>query len=220
MLRRIFSILTVVLAAVFGSLTLWAFKDFVPPHPQNANTYACKDVHPTEKVTAAIELYNTSPKDNIFTTPFNQEGILSAFLVITNDSDQPVALNQMRAELVTADRTKLESLTDTDVIRRVAHIKVNTSGPEHAGPIPLPGNGKNKKAQKASAEVESAIFKAEAVEPHSTKSGFLFFDVADVDHPVSGAHIYLTGLRDGSGNELMYFEIPLIPANAASPGAP
>jgi hypothetical protein len=205
---------------LLAALSLSASKDFVAPRAQNANTYPCKDVHPAEKVTAAIDLYNTAPKDNIFTTPFNQEGILPVFLILTNDGDQPIAVNDMQAELVTAGQTKLESLTEDDVIRRIAHISVNTNNPGRAGPIPLPGNGKNKKAQKESAEVESAIFTAKIVEPHSTKSGFLFFDVADVGHPVNGSHIYLTGVRDGSGNELMYFEIPVIPSNAANPGAP
>jgi hypothetical protein len=35
------------------------------------------------------------------------------------------------------------------------------------------------------------------------------FDVSDVSAPLAGARFYLTGLRDGGGNELMYFEIPL-----------
>ena len=58
-----------------------------------------------------------------------------------------------------------------------------------------------------------ARFAAEAVEPHTTKSGFLFFDIADVQQPVNGASLYLTGIRDAGGSELMYFEIPLV-ANA------
>ena len=37
--------------------------------------------------------------------------------------------------------------------------------------------------------------------------------------PVEGAHVYLTGIRDGNGNELMYFEIALTPSNAAPQGA-
>ncbi len=62
----------------------------------------------------------------------------------------------------------------------------------------------------------NSIFTAAAVEPHTTRSGFLFFDVRDVKQPVEGAHVYLTGVRDSNGNELMYFEVPLVPSNAAS----
>ena len=88
-----------------------------------------------------------------------------------------------------------------------------TRGP--VGPITLPGGNKNKKAQQQYDEITRAHFAAEAVEPHTTRSGFLFFDVENVQQPVAGAHLYLTGVRDSSGNELMYFEIPLISANAA-----
>jgi hypothetical protein len=98
----------------------------------------------------------------------------------------------------------------------VAHISGSSTSPQRVGPIPLPGNTKNKKAQKQYQEIVAANFAAEAVEPHTTKSGFLFFDVSDVKQAVQGSHIYLTGIRDASGNELMYFDIPVIPSNAAS----
>jgi hypothetical protein len=213
--RRIFQLGAVALAFAFSSLPASAFKDFVPPRAENASAYPCKDAHPTEKVTMAVEVYNTSPKADIFITPYNQEGILPVFLVVSNDGDQPITVNNMRAELVTARRTKLESLTADDVFRRVTHINGNSSSPARVGPIPLGGN-KNKKAQKQSEEITNSIFAAEAVEPHTTKSGFLFFDVRDVKQPVDGAHVYLTGVRDGNGNELMYFDVPLVPSNAAS----
>src|SRR5450759_3978630 len=90
------------LSIVFSSVALWASKDFVPPKASNANTYACKDTHPNERVTAALDVYNTSPKADIFITHFSEEGILPVYLVITNDGDQPIALNNMPTELVTA----------------------------------------------------------------------------------------------------------------------
>jgi len=213
--RRVCLLLTLAVTVAFSSLTLGASKDFVPPRAENANTYATKDAHSSEKVTAAIDLYNTSPKDSIFITPYNQEGILPVFLVITNDGDQPVTLNNMRVQLVTAGRTKLDSLTADDVFRRVAHISGSTAPQPRVGPIPLSGN-KNKKAQKQYEEIMAANFAAEAVEPHTTKSGFLFFDVSGVKQPVEGAHIYLTGVRDAGGSELMYFEIPVTPPTAGA----
>lgn len=198
------------------SLALWAAKDFVPPRAENANTYPCKDAHPTEKVTAAIDLYNAPPKDNIFITPYNEEGILPVFLVITNDGDQPITVSSMQVQLVNSRRTKMDSLSSDDVFRRVAHVSASSTGPPaRVGPIPLSGN-KSKKAQKQYSEILAANFAAQAVEPHTTKSGFLFFDVQGVKQPTDGAHIYLTGVRDAGGNELMYFEIPVVPSNAAS----
>ncbi len=216
--RRFLQPWAVALTVVFSSIALWAFKDFVPPHAGNASTYPCKDAHPTEKVTMAVDVYNASPKADIFMTPYAQEGILPIFLIITNDGDQPITVKSMQAELVTATRSKLESLTADDVFRRVAHVTGNSTGPSpRVGPIPLSGN-KNKKAQKQYEEIMNSIFTAAAVEPHTTKSGFLFFDIRDVKQPVDGTHLYLTGVRDTDGNELMYFEVPLVPSSAS--GAP
>jgi hypothetical protein len=58
-------------------------------------------------------------------------------------------------------------------------------------------------------EIQSAQFKAKAVEPRSSQAGFLFFDVSDLPNPLAGAHFYLTGVRDSAGHELMYFEVEL-----------
>jgi len=207
----------IVLLIAYSSVVLWAAKEFVAPKAANANTYPSKDAHPNEKVTVAVDVYNTAPKDDIFITHYNEEGILPVLLIISNDGDQPITLKGMRAQLVTARRTKLEALDVDDVFRRVAHIQ-GSSNPRSVGPITLPGGNKNKKAQQQYDEIMRAHFIAEAVEPHSTRPGFLFFDIEDVKEPVAGAHIYLTGVRDNGGNELMYFEIPVTPSNAAAPG--
>jgi hypothetical protein len=58
-------------------------------------------------------------------------------------------------------------------------------------------------------EVAAAQFAARAVEPHTTQSGFMFFDVGGINSPLRGSNIDVTGVTDGKGNELMFFEIPL-----------
>ncbi len=203
--------------ALLAGPSLYAFKEFVAPHPESADMYPSKDAHPNEKVTAAVDLYNTAPKDEVFGTNYVQNGILPVLLIVTNSGDQPVLMTKMHAQLVTASRSKLEALEVDDVFRRVAHIKASSTTPPRVGPIPLPTGAKNKKAQEQYQELTKAVFIAEAVEPHTTKSGFLFFDIQDIKSPVVGGHIYLTGIRDSTGNELMYFEIPLIAGNAAQP---
>jgi len=112
----------------------------------------------------------------------------------------------MQAELVTAVRTKLRPLSEYDIFRRLAHPKA--SGTRY--PIPFP----TKKAKggvdsKTRDEVQGALFRAKAVEPRSSQSGFMFFDISDLSSPLRGANFYLTGVRDSSGHDLMYFEIPL-----------
>jgi hypothetical protein len=204
-------LVVVVLALLVTVAELWAFKDFVMPKAENASTYPSKDSQSNDKITVAVDLYNTAPKDDIFNTHYVQEGILPVFLVITNDGDKPVSVTKMSAELVTATRAKLEALSADDVVRRVAHVNASSTNPGHAGSIPIPFGNKNKKAQQQLDEINRARFGAFAVEPHSTQSGFLFFDIQDVRNPTQGAHIFLSGVRDAHGNELMYFDIPVVP---------
>lgn len=210
--------LVVSIALAVTVVPLKAFKDFVMPHAENAATYPSHDAHPNEHITAAIDLYNTSPKDDIFGTRYLQEGILPVFLVITNDGNKPISVTKLQAQLVTSGRAKLDALSVDDVMRRVAHVSVNSTNPGRVGSIPIPGTGgiKGKKAQQQLDELNHAHFGAYVVEPHSTQAGFLFFDVEDVRNPTQGAQIYLSGIHDSSGNELMYFEIPVTPVPPAS----
>ena len=187
------------------------------PHAENAASYPSHDAHTNEHVTAAIDLYDSSPKDDVFGTHYLQEGILPVFLVITNDGDKPISVTKLQAQLVTSRRAKLDALAVDDVMRRVAHVNVSSTNPGRVGSIPIPGTGgvKGKKAQQQLEEVNRARFGAFVVEPHSTQAGFLFFDIQDVSNPTQGAHVYLSGVRDAGGNELMYFDIPVTPSAAS-----
>jgi hypothetical protein len=80
----------------------------------------------------------------------------------------------------------------------------------HPIPVPIPQKKvKGMISQKDRDEIESSQFAAKAVEPHSTQSGFLFFDIEDISAPLEGAHLYVTGVNDAKGTELMYFELQM-----------
>jgi hypothetical protein len=183
-----------------------AAKEFVMPRAQPARTYPAKDEHPTEHVAVAVDPYDMAEKAGIFTVRYSEIGFLPVFLVITNDSDQPVQLSQIKAQLVTGNRTKLDAAVQDDIERRLSRPSAGTS----RYPLPIPRTKvKGGVGKQAREEIQNAMFQARAVEPHSTQAGFLFFDIADISTPLAGAHFYLTGVRDGEGNELMYFEVPL-----------
>ena len=59
--------------------------------------------------------------------------------------------------------------------------------------------------------------RARAVEPHGTQAGFLFFDIEGVRQPLEGAHLYITGVRDANGTDLMFFDVPLEKYLSAGP---
>jgi hypothetical protein len=188
------------------ALPVWAAKDFVMPKPHEAVTYAAHDQHSNEQVCAGLEAYDTPEKTAIFSVHYAEMGILPVFVIVTNDGDQAVGLSGMSAELVTADRAKLTPMSADDIYRRLSHPHAHTS----SYPLPFPTRkatgGVN---QKTRDEIQNARFDARAVEPHSTQAGFFFFDISDLANPKAGSHLYLTGVRDAKGNELMYFDVAL-----------
>jgi len=184
------------------------------PKTQPAAAYPAHDYHSAEKVTVGLDPYDAPPKSNIFVVNYHDIDLLPILLVITNDSDEPIELSSIKPELVTADGTKLHPATEDDIYRRISHP--HASGART--PLPFPTKRvKGTVSSKEFNEIESASFKAKAVEPRSSQSGFLFFDVSDVSNPLRGARFYLTNMHDSSGNTLMYFEVPL---DKAQPGKP
>jgi hypothetical protein len=131
--------------------------------------------------------------------------VLPIFFIVTNDGDRPISIANMRVTLTTARRAKLTPLSTDDLLRRF-------SNPHQSTPLPIPIPQKKVKgalSQKERDELETSQFAAKAVEPRGTQSGFLFFDIADIPSPLEGAHLYVEGVNDAEGTELMYFEIAL-----------
>jgi hypothetical protein len=192
--------------AVAAPLVCLAAKEFSMPKAQPAFSFPAHDHHSNENVTVAVDPYETPAKEGIFIVKYREHGLLPVLLIITNDSDAPIQLADMKAELVTADRTKLIPDNEDDIVRRISHP--NASGTHY--PIPFPTKkAKGGVSSKEMDEIQSAQFRAKAVEPRSSQIGFLFFDVSDISSPLAGARFYLTGVRNSSGNDLMYFEVPL-----------
>ena len=183
-----------------------AAKEFVMPQAQPAKTYPAHDEHPMERVAVAVDPYDLADKAKIFSVQYNEIGFLPIFVTVTNDGEQPVQLAGMKAQLVTVNRAKISPAVEDDIARRLTRPSASTN----RYPIPFPTKKvKGGLSKQAIEEIQNAQFVAKAVEPHTTQSGFLFFDVSEISVPLAGAHFYLTGVRDAKGNELMYFEIPL-----------
>jgi hypothetical protein len=187
-----------------------AAKDFVKPAARPAKTYPAHDEHSAERVAIAADPYDTPDKANIFSVNFSERGFLPVFFIVTNDGEQPVSIAKLEVTLITRNRSKLTPTAPDDLYRRLSNPQANT-GPSRV-PLPFPVPRKKVKgtiSQKEMDEIESALFAAKAVEPHSTQSGFLFFDVGGISEPLAGAHMDVTGVADAKGSELIYFEIAM-----------
>jgi hypothetical protein len=182
---------------------LVAGKNFVKPEAKPAINYPAHDFHRDEKVAIAADPYDKPEKAKIFSVDFSQHGFLPIFFIVTNDGDQPVSIANMQITLITENHSKLTPVTTDDLYRRLTNPQVST----RPSPIPLPHKVKGTISRKEMDEIDSSQFAAKAVEPHSTQSGFLFFDVGGIGSPLRGASIDVTGVADAKGSELMYFEI-------------
>ena len=190
-------------AAVFVPVVL-AGKNFVKPAAKSAINYPAHDFHRDEQVAIAADPYDRPEKAKLFSVNFAEHGLMPVFFIVTNDGDQPVSIAKMEITLLTANHSKLTPVDTDELYRRLTNPRMNT----RPSPLPLPSKVKGT-GKKEMDEVAAAQFAARAVEPHSTQSGFMFFDVGGINSPLRGANIDVTGVNDVKGNELMYFEIPV-----------
>ena len=202
--RRRYAATALALTLIPG--TLIAGKGFIKPVAKTAVNYPAHDFHRDENVSIAADPYDDPEKAKIFSINFAQHGFLPVFFVVTNDGDQPVSIANMQIKLITGHDSKLTPVGTDDLLRRLSNPQAKTST---NNPLPFPHKVKGGVSKQEMDEIDSSQFAARAVEPHGTQSGFLFFDIADLNSPLRGANVDVTGVRDARGNELMFFEIPM-----------
>ncbi|MGA3347039.1 MAG: hypothetical protein ABSC76_19480 [Terracidiphilus sp.] len=183
-------------------------SDHTPPAVQPATAFAAVEVHEDEKVAIAVEPYDTREKAAIFRVDYLSHGVMPVRLIVTNNGDRPISLRDARILFYTADGNKIQAAEPEDVERLMT--RKERQGTKIPLPAPLPSIKTKPKAGDKEIEQDFDTFEYQAlvVEPHSTRAGFLFYDVSDLDHPLDGASLRLRELRDADGRELFYFEIP------------
>lgn len=209
-------LVTLLFSAFVLTLAYAGDKAFNPPRATHATTYPLHETHDDEKVSIAIDPYDTPDKDAIFKVKYRGSGFIPVRVIISNDGDKPLMLDNIKIVLVTGQRTKLEPATKEDIFRRISQPSKAASRPTVRIPIPGPGKQRTSVSKEALEEVDSAMFTTVPVTPHSTNSGFLFFDVIDIENPEAGGHVYISGIRAGS-KEIFYFDIPLEKAVSNQP---
>ena len=183
-------------------------SDHTPPPVQPATTFAAVEVHDDEKVAIAAEPYDTREKESIFHVAYLSHGVMPVRLIVTNNGDHPISLRDARILFITAAGDKIQAAEPEDVERLMS--KKERQGGKIPMPGPIPNIKLKPKASDKLVEQDFNTFEYQAlvVEPHTTRAGFLFYDVSELDHPLKGAKLHLHKLRDADGQELFYFEIP------------
>jgi len=183
-------------------------SNHTPPPVQPASAFAAVETHADEKLSIAAEPYDTREKASIFRVDYLSHGVMPIRLIVTNNGDRPIKLSEARILFYTADGDKIQAAEPEDVERLMTRKeRESTKVPL---PFPLPSVKLKPKASNKEIEQDFNTFEYQSlvVEPHSTRAGFLFYDVSGLDHPLEGASLHLRKLRDADGNELFYFEIP------------
>jgi hypothetical protein len=198
--------------AVLLSCPLLLFRahaaDHAAPPAGVATSYPAFDLHPAEQVAIAAEPYDTQEKASIFRIKYLQYGFMPIRIIVTNNGDKPISLIDARINFITAFGDKIPAAEPADVERRLGGIKRPDGGYKLPGPLPRIGNKSSTKNKDVDEDFKSFEYDAIAVEPHTTRAGFLFYDVDGLANPLVGAKLNLRMLRNADGKELFYFEIP------------
>jgi hypothetical protein len=201
-------LLTLLFSAFVLALAGAGDKGFNPPRATHAKTYPLHETHDDEAVSIAIDPYDSPDKAAVFKVKYRDYGFIPIRLIISNDGDRPLMLDDLKVVCVTASRVKLEPATTNDIYRRIAKPGKAAGRPTVRLPIPGPRKQPTSISKEALEEIDSAMFTTVPVTSHSTNSGFLFFDVIDIENPEAGAHVYISGIKARS-KEIFYFDIPL-----------
>ncbi|MGB6194462.1 MAG: hypothetical protein WBF42_18495 [Terracidiphilus sp.] len=205
--RTIRTIEVIPLLAVVLSLTAWANEHKEPP-VQPATSFAAVEVHEKEHVAIAAEPYDTREKESIFRVDYLSHGVMPIRLIITNNGDRPISLRDARILFQTPAGDRIQAAEPEDVER------IMTLKEREGRRIPLPGGipAIHTKAKASDKDIEADFnqfeYQALVVEAHTTRAGFLFYDVSQLDDPLKGSKLHLHALRDADGHDLFYFEIP------------
>jgi hypothetical protein len=206
-----------VFAVWFVAALLWCPRfvsgvhaaDREPPPAGVATSYPAFDLHANDKVAIAAVPYDTPEKGSFFRIKYLQYGFMPIRIIVTNNGDKPISLIDARINFITAAGDKIPAAEPEDVQRRLGGIKRPDGGYKLPGPLPRIGNKSGNKNKDVDQDFQTYEYSAVAVEAHTTRAGFLFYDVEGLTNPLVGAKLNLRMLRNADGKELFYFEIPL-----------
>lgn len=192
-----------------------------PTPPDPATAYALQDTE--AGITVAAEpgdLAETRPATRL---DYFHHGFLPLRVIVTNNSEQPVSLDDARILFVAADGYTRNAATDDELDRRL-FSKKNVDGTKIPLPAPLPALTLHHPGidKQILADATDFGFPSTMVAPHTTEAGYLFYDTRDIDEPVlEKATLELRKVRWASTNkEMQAFEIPLKPSAPGSHPTP
>jgi len=188
--------------------------DKKPPAADPATSYPAKDVHDAEKVAIAADVCNTEQKCPFFRIKYLENDLLPIRVIVTNNSDNLVSLDDARMQMMTSDNDKIPAAIEEEVNRRLFTYK-NAKGTKIPLPGPLPPMTIHHPVdKKITQDFNDFSFPTTVVKPHTTVSGYLFYDIRGVKDPIDGSELYIRQVKarapkETENQELFAFQIAL-----------
>ena len=190
-----------------------------PPPAKAASEYPANESHADEHVTVAADPCDEAKQCSFFRIAYVNYGFLPIRVIITNDSDRAISLDEARMQFISAHNDKVPAATEDELNRRI--FTLHSTQPIHIplDPIPIHRTPVDKKITQDDTDFG---FQGTTVNAHSTLSGYLFYDIKDLDEPaMKGAELYVKMIHTLDGKkELFAFSVPLDKWLAANPDAP
>jgi len=183
-------------------------SDHAAPPVQPATSFAAVEVHEKENVAIAAEPYDTKQKESIFRIDYLGHGVMPVRLIVTNNGERPISLRDARILFQTRSGDRIQAAGPEDIERLMTRKEREGGRIPMPGPIPtikLKPKASNKDIEEDFNQFE---YGALVVEAHTTRAGFLFYDVSQLNDPLHGSKLHIHKLMDADGHELFYFEIP------------
>ncbi|MFT4112742.1 hypothetical protein [Silvibacterium sp.] len=179
------------------------------PPPQDATKYPAFDAHGDEKVAIAAIPFQTKEEMKYFRVDYLKNNFLPILIVVTNNGDKPISLAQARIDFIGANNDRVQAAEPEDVERRMTHV--SNTGRAVPMPAPLPPMGGKPKTPDAKIEADfrQLEYQDVTVPPHSTKYGFLFYDMEGLGgNPLRDAKLTFRRVQDSDGRDFFPYDIP------------
>jgi len=142
-------------------------------------------------------------------------GLMPIRVIVTNNSTEPVNLDDARIHFIASDDTMVPAATADDIERKFFTEKsaIGTRLPLDF-PIPITV-GKKDFQKKIKQDDDDFGFKTTTVAPHTTVAGYLYYDMEGLPSPpLTKAYLQLRQVRFATSNRVIEnFEIPLHPSS-------
>jgi hypothetical protein len=185
-------------------------KPRTAPPVKPAGEYVMHETHAKENVTIAAIPCDGVTECPFFRLPYVSHGFLPIRVVVTNDRDEPLALDDVRIQFIPTGGNVEAAATDEDLNRRLFSRKQAMPTRLPIIPISIHHEPIDKKITNDDADFG---FESLTVPPHSTRAGYVFYDTQEIDEPVmQDAELYIKQIHyndaHGAKHELFAFTLP------------